>query len=308
MIERLTGWCLRILTLRWILACSIFYHRQHPIGRWYQQRVSSGHDHLYDRSHREDHTEGKEEEHYVSKHKNRIIWHFTMAEISFVNSFWSICPSSEMSYLFIRIRNREYWRDGKPYISNATERRSSISPWLVAEIAKRNSSKSMLPSLFESKVSNANLNNSCIVCLSAVHTLTCRSCLLCPEDRIVCRPPRTSSCPSDHWDNHGGNPRNSLDSIKREVNHCATNRMPFSDFYKNKWPWIITGEKLSLFAYLVPYIWCLPSAWQFLKIVSTTIDLSFSVRSVEEYERLAVSSVDPDFFAPLLPMFAVLDQ
>ncbi len=43
------------------------------------------------------------------------------------------------------------------YISKATARRSSTLPWLVAEIAKRNSSKSMVPSLFASNVSKAYL-------------------------------------------------------------------------------------------------------------------------------------------------------
>ena len=62
----------RLLTLRWILAYSISYHHQHPIGWWCQRRVFSGRDHLCDRSHQEDHTERKRQRH-ISERKGNII-------------------------------------------------------------------------------------------------------------------------------------------------------------------------------------------------------------------------------------------
>ena len=95
-------------------------------------------------------------------------------------------------------------------MSKATERRSSRSPWLVAEMAKRNSSKSIEPSLLASKVSKANLTMRAQDILRC--DLTCRSYQPCPEDRIACRLRRTSSCPIDHWGNREGIPRENTSS------------------------------------------------------------------------------------------------
>ena len=86
----------------------------------------------------------------------------------------------------------------KTYISKATARRSSRLPWLVAEIARRNSSKSMLLSSFASNVSKANLSSERAQCRGGEPEMrayfTCKSCRLCPGDRIACKLRRTSSC------------------------------------------------------------------------------------------------------------------
>jgi len=112
----------------------------------------------------------------------------------FVNSFWSICPSSEMSY-----------------ISKATASRSSRSPWLVAEIARRNSSKSIVPSSFESNVSKAYLEIQRLEfdSVKKLNSLTCRNFQLCLRDRIGRRLVGISSCQVCQLDNHEENPRKS---------------------------------------------------------------------------------------------------
>ena len=65
---------------------------------------------------------------------------------------WDVVPSTRIEQC-AKGRQRERATD----ISKATSRRSSKSPWLVAAIAKRNSSKSMEPSLLASNVAKAYL-------------------------------------------------------------------------------------------------------------------------------------------------------
>ena len=84
----------------------------------------------------------------------------TIAEIIWANSFWSSFPSSETSHL-----NENKWLYGRnspnrktTYNSNMTSSRSSVAPlWPLNAAMKRNSLKSIMPSLLLSVKSNKDL-------------------------------------------------------------------------------------------------------------------------------------------------------
>lgn len=144
-------------TRQWIQLLLIFYRLLYQVVRLYLQHVFSDHDHLYDQFLQRDRTENQRNVRVFFITTDQIS---TIAPMRFPNSFWSICPSLEISYLYYKEINSILTEGNirRNYKSNAYANRSSNSPWLEAEIARRNSSKLMLPSLFASNVANAYLD------------------------------------------------------------------------------------------------------------------------------------------------------
>ena len=81
----------------------------------------------------------------------------TMVVITLLISAWSICPSPEISYLSQWISARKLVANKRTYIPKVNARLSSRLLLRVNTVDRRNSSKSILPSLFLSNALNAYL-------------------------------------------------------------------------------------------------------------------------------------------------------
>ena len=88
------------LTQRWILDDWVSCRLQHPVLQWFLRHTCLDLDHLCDQFDPRDRT--KNEEKTIHTCWTCLI-SLTMAEITVASSFWSICPSLEISYL-----NNEY--------------------------------------------------------------------------------------------------------------------------------------------------------------------------------------------------------